>query len=120
MRNSHLKIPDIKVFRSLTNLLGKLGIKECRRTPHPTIHPITMKPISPVYGLGLKEAKDLVERIFNYQVLTNSPSVQLRAYNEIHQIKRTRQLMVTLNKLGLKAPDSSLQPCRQFVARLRR
>ena len=127
MRDSNLKIPDIKVFRSLTRLLGKLGIHACREEnsmyhaqvasgyPDPdNKHPRY------TYGFGLRETKDLVERTFDYRHVPNSPLDKLVMGNELHQIKRTRQFMNMLNKLGLKTPDAGLQACRGFITRRRR
>lgn len=122
MRDSNLKIPDIKAFRAVTRFLGLLGISECRTFHPPPPHPWQNSPkhISWTYGLGLAEAKSLVERMWDYRVTSNGPLDQLQKGNELHEIKRTRQLMSTLNKLGLKAPDAGLQICRQFVTRMRR
>jgi len=119
MRDSNLKIPDIKVFRSLTRLLGKLGINACRED-NLWFHPQSHQHHRYIYGLGLKEAKDLVERTFDYQPISNSALDQLRRDLEHHIIKRLRQTMNMLNKLGLKSPDSGLQACRGFVTRMRR
>ena len=105
MRDSNLKIRDIKAFRSLTYLLGALGLQSCNSTPN--------------YGLSLHDAKDLVEQTFYYIPTSNSPLEQIQYVNEYHEIKRTRQLMSTLNKLGLKTPDAGLQICRRFVTRMR-
>jgi len=127
MRDLNLKIPDIKVFRSLTRLLGKLGINTCREESSMYHAQVASGYPDPdnrypkyTYGLGLKEAKDLVERTFDYQPISNSPLDQLRSNNEIHIIKRLRQTMNMLNKLGLKSPDSGLQACRGFITRRRR
>jgi hypothetical protein len=109
MRDSNLKISDIKAFRAISRLLGKLGIQECINCHHEV-----------TYGFGMKQAKDLVERTFDYQPISNSPLDQLRSNNEIHIIKRLRQTMNMLNKLGLKSPDSGLQACRGFVTRTTR
>ena len=122
MRDSNLKIPDVRAFRSLTHLLGKLGIKSCYRVI-PIYNPFTSVP-QPEYniecGLGIKEAKDLVERMWDYQPISNSPLDRLQKANALHCIKRTRQFMNMLNKLGLKSPDSGLQACRGFVTRTTR
>lgn len=69
------KIPDIKVLRSLTRLLGKLHIPSCyhaydeltpqyddngQRLPDKLIRKES-------YGFGLKESKDFVEVWFDYE-----------------------------------------------------
>ncbi len=72
------------------------------------------------YGWGLAETKHYVEAKYQYTTISNSPLDQLQKGNELHEIKRTRQLMSTLNKLGLKTPDAGLQTCRRFVTRMRR
>jgi len=67
-------IPYIKATRSLTSLLGKLRIGKDKFYRDPRDHMNFYRPPSgvkprppalstfPVYGLGLKEAKDWVER----------------------------------------------------------
>jgi hypothetical protein len=122
MRDLNLKIPDIKQVLSVTRLLGKLGISYCRqRQPQPPL-PYTYSDKYPefTYGWGLKQTKDYVEAKYQYTNSTNSPLDQLQKGNELHEIKRTRQLMSTLNKLGLITPDAGLQICRRFVTRMRR
>lgn len=59
------KISDIKHMRRMTGLLGKLGIK-CLIRSYDT-GPFNGPKIVTHYGLGLKETKDLVERMFVYQ-----------------------------------------------------
>ena len=121
LRDLNLKIPDIKMFIRLTRLLGKLGINACRLENRIFGHLDLDNQYSKyVYGFGLKEAKDLVESTFDYRHILNSPLDQHKVESRLHQIKRTRQLMHTLNKLGLHTPDAGLQVCRQFVARRQR
>lgn len=124
MRDHNLLIPDIKHFRMLTILLGKLGLDTCRRRNDPPPPPYTYsdnyKEWS--YGLGLKETKDLVERTFHYAYIKGSPLDQFQKNNQLHEIKRTRQLLHMLKKFGLKLdhiPDSTLGVAKGFVTRMR-
>lgn len=121
IRDHNLKIPDIKVFRSLTRLLGKLGLDTCRTHNPPLLAPWAYSSNYPEYqiGFGLKETKDLVERTFLYGYIKNSPLDQFQKGNMIHEIKRTRQLMGMLNKFGLKTPDTGLRTAKDFVDRMR-
>lgn len=121
IRDVNLKIPDIKAIRGLTRLLGLLGISMCRMHYPPPPAPWTYNKSHPEwsYGFGLKESKDLVERTFHYATVKNSPFDQFQKGNIINEVKRTRQLMNTLNKLGLKSPDAGLKVCKFFVDRMR-
>lgn len=120
MRDLNLKIPDIKRIRVLIRFLGILGLDSCRvrnpSPPPPYIYSDAYKEWS--YGWGLKETKDYVESKYSYTNTTTSLD-QLQKGNELHEIKRTRQFMNMLNKLGLQTPDSTLHFCRQFVTRMR-
>lgn len=68
-RPNQLKIPDIKVIRSLTRLLGKLQVPSCYRLSHEDVGDFdsngqyigVKKEWKQVYGWGLKESKDYVE-----------------------------------------------------------
>lgn len=116
-RDRNLKIPDIKAVRSLTRLLGKIGIKDLYRDnptywegirlgypPHPMYPP-------KVYGLGLKEAKDYIEAKYNYKE-------RLPKRNIIQDVKCARRFMGFLEgRLGIKAAVhiTGLYNCKQYV-----
>lgn len=119
-RDVNLKIPDIKALRSLSRLLGKLHIYFAVRNPPPP-HPYGYSNNYPEwsYGIGLAEAKFYVENKYNYIHVKNSPYDQFSQGNIIHEIKRTRQLMNILNRLGLVSPDAGLRVCKEFVTRQR-
>ncbi len=122
MRDLNLKIPDIKHVRNLTRFLGKLGINACRVQNLPAPPPpykYSDKYPEFLYGWGLKETKDYVESKYHYAYIKNSPLDQFQKHNVLHEIKRTRQLMHMLNKLGLKTPDAGLRPAKEFVTRMR-
>ncbi len=121
MRDHNLKIPDIKAVRSITRLLGKLGINACRWRQPPPPHPYTYSDKYPefTYGWGLAETKSYVEMKYHYAYVKGSPLDQFQKHNVLHEIKRTRQLMHILNKLGLKTPDAGLRVCKDFVTRQR-
>jgi hypothetical protein len=60
----------IKGIRSLTILLGKLGFKQFRSDHSHYVKSAIVRPRPPAgyqtfYGLGLKESKDLTERILS-------------------------------------------------------
>ena len=57
------KLLDIKRYRYLTSLLGKLGISKDMRG---TFYNVWTKETTETYGLSLPEAKELVERVFEY------------------------------------------------------
>jgi hypothetical protein len=62
------KIPDIRVCRSLTILLGKLGIKSLRYA-HPWSHignDSSAYYDRIIYGWSFKETTDYVESKYNY------------------------------------------------------
>ena len=107
------------MLRMFTHLLGKCGVPSLHRQHHhPTGHsgPWTQH----VYGLGLKEAKDWVERYYDYYDSSQETELdRLRTQNTIHLIKRTRQTMMFLDKLGIKAAGdvSGLFHAKQFVTR---
>lgn len=121
MRDNNLKIPDIKAVRSITRLLGKLGINACRQRQPPPPHPWTYSDKHPefTYGWGLAETKRYVEDKYPYAYIKNSPLDQFQKNNQLHEIKRTRQLMHMLNKFGLKTPDAGLRAAKDFVTRMR-
>lgn len=121
------KIRDIKSVRTITAILGRLGISECCIiTTEPTYTfdgtglytGMGTKEVIR-YGVGLVQGKEYVERLYNYQHMYYTPRKQVERGNEIHEIKRTRQLMSLLGRLGLKHPDAGLQVCRTFVTRRR-
>lgn len=123
MRDLNLKILDIKAVRSITRLLGKLGISYCRqRQPQPP-PPWTYSDKYPefTYGWGLAETKNYVEAKYPYAYVRNSPLDQFQKDNQIHEIKRTRQFINMLHKLGIKSAGSQggLHPAKEFVARMR-
>jgi len=121
MRDHNLLIPDIKAVRSITRFLGKLGITECYYD-YKTNNPFIPSEEKRNYGWGLAETKRYVEEKYHYTPIKNSPLNKFEQYNELHEIKRTRQLMHMLRKFGLKLnhiPDSTLGPARQFVTRMR-
>jgi len=64
------KIGMVRGIRSLTRLLGKLGFKQFRMDTSHYIQNAIVRPRPPAgfqihYGLGLKESKDLAERILS-------------------------------------------------------
>lgn len=127
VRDINQKIFDIKALRAITRLLGKLHISPCY-TKHTDTEYIydkagnlihTFPIVKEFYGIGLAEAKAYVEKKYIYNIPNPTPLQQVTMGNEIHEIKRTRQLMHMLEKLGLKSPDAGLQVCRQFVTRQR-
>lgn len=74
-RHTSYKIPDIKVIRALSKLLGKLQIKPCYNIIDNTDYikhlessgvPHDMERFQYFYGYGLAEAKAFVEQWFNY------------------------------------------------------
>ncbi len=121
MRDHNLKIPDIKHVRNVTRFLGKLGINHCRRRNDPPPHPYSYNENYPewLYGWGLAEAKAYVEMKYHYTYIKGSPLDQFQKNNQLHEIKRTRQLMHMLNKLGLKTPDAGLRTAKEFITRMR-
>ena len=121
-RQNSLKIPDIKVFRALTRLLGLSGVSSLHRCHrHPGNATSNYQPFDQhVYGLGLKESKDLVERIYDYYLPEQETELdRLRGANIIHETKRTRQFMSLLNKLGINSANTGLAVCKAFVTRQR-
>jgi hypothetical protein len=79
-RPANKRLPDIKVVRGLTRLLGKLHLPCCftryqRTTSHYDESGALLSTYIVTeegYGYGLKESKDFVERWFNY---VNPPSL---------------------------------------------
>ena len=69
-RNGYHLIGDIRSYRSLTRLLGKLGIKTCREVSYQnkwigvSLLPVMEEVI--LYGWGLKFAKDYVDKKYDY------------------------------------------------------
>lgn len=121
-RNGHLKIPDIKVIRALTRLLGLSGVASLHRTHwHPGNQTSNYQPFDQhVYGWGLKETKDYVERIYDYySPAQETEADRLRGANIIHETKRTRQFMSMLQKFGVHSADTGLAVCKAFVTRQR-
>jgi len=128
-RDILLKIPDIKVFRSLTRLLGLIGIKRCITEHYEDTHLydsynqltsiISIKRY--FYGIGLAEAKNYVENKYVYSYNGFNPLNQLRKGNELHEIKRVRQLIWMLDKLNINsaAEQAGLFQAKQFVTRMR-
>lgn len=117
-RPSYLKIPDIKHVRSITRFLGKLSIEGLYRVDPWRTWGSTEEKI--MYGWTLSDAKSYVESKYTYydhSLETNLDKV--REHNIIHEIKRTRQFMHMLNKLGLSSPDAGLAICKAFVTRRR-
>lgn len=123
MRDHNLKIPDIKHVRRITSFLGKLGIDECRSrndpAPHPYLPAYSDNWPEWRYGWGLAETKRYVENKYHYVHIKGSPLDMFQKNNQLHEIKRTRQLMFMLSKLGIKNTDSSLRAGKDFVTRMR-
>lgn len=121
-RDVNKKISDIKHIRSITIFLGKLSLETCRERNDPPPKPWAYLSNYPEwsYGLGLKETKDLVERVYTYVYINTTATLSaFEKGNPINRIKRTRQLMRLLNKFGLKVPDHGLKVCKDFVERIR-
>ena len=129
-RRSDTKIPDIKAVRTLTSLLGKFGVSHCYRTykdlsyedfcRHHSVVPDEDKLWKKQYGFGLKEAKDYVEsKYIYYAPHEETEADRVRGTNMIHLIKRTRQVMFLLNKLGIKSAGfkTGLYEAKNFVTR---
>jgi hypothetical protein len=85
IRPANAKIPDIKVIRALTRLLGKLHIPSCHRiytdegyrqwcqsSGHPIQHE---KLYTEIFGWGLKESKDYVELKYSYEGPKAAPPI---------------------------------------------
>ena len=126
-RDMDRKIPDIKSVRALTSLLGKFDIQDCYQefTSHSPVFDATgaYAGVTTVQerrtGWPLVTGKRYVERLYDYKHIIHNPRKEIERHNEIHEIKRTRQLMMMLNRFGLQSPDAGLQPCRHFVTRQR-
>jgi len=117
-RANQLKIPDIKVVRALTMLLGKLGIEGLSRSYYITDDNNNVIGGKTIFGWGLKETKDYVESKYDYYLPAQETETdKLRNYNVIHLTKRVRQTMNMLNKLGITSADAGLQVCKAFVLR---
>ena len=121
-RPNNQKIPDIKAFRALTRLLGLSGVSSLHRVHwHPGNVTSNYQPFDQhVYGLGIKESKDLVERVYDYYLPEQETEAdRLRGANIIHETKRTRQFMSLLNRLGIQSAPTGLAVCKAFVTRQR-
>ena len=126
-RPNNQKIPDIKVTRQLTRLLGKCGVPSLSRTftdteywHDPDGNMVTQHLTKTIYGWGLKETKDYVESKYDYYLPANETELdRLRGQNIIHEIKRTRQFMSLLRKCGIQSADTGLAVCKAFVTRQR-
>lgn len=120
-RDINLKIPDIKLYRKITTILGRLGINASRtHNPLPP-HPWIYGPSAPewYYGWTLTESKSYVEMKYMYINANPDDSLGPLKGSEVHEIKSARQLMGMLSRLGLKTPDAGLLVCRKFVTHMR-
>ena len=121
-RQQHHKIPDIKMMRQFTRLLGLCGVSSMHRVHH---HPAAFSQSGVafdqhVYGMGLKEAKDWVESKYDYYSQEQETELdRIRGANIIHETKRTRQFMSFLQRLGVSSADTGLAVCKNFVTRMR-
>jgi hypothetical protein len=124
LRNIHKKIPDIKRYRQLSNLLWRLHAPTEQADHH-----FPWEQRGPWY-LGLKDAKDLVERMFVYVDPVSSPNIDRTNLepswlnrgdvDRIALIKRVRAMLKMVNKLGVKMELEAwgLRECKDFVLRL--
>lgn len=132
MRPLHFKILDIKAIRSLARLLGKLEIYFYSREQE-----LIPQYVDGVYvgdaweprvacGIDLKESKEYVERKYKYappNPYTADPNTilsqgQCIKNGPLHVIKRIRQTMFFLNKLGIQTADPGLVECKKFYDRM--
>ena len=127
-RPESFKIDDIRFFRRLTNLLGKLEVPTLYKThtqlgverlPDGTLKFDTQT--KTFYGYGLKESKDAMERMFDYytpQQLTHADI--LRNDNMIKTIKSVRHLCFFMRRLGMQSTQdlSGLTQAKQYMHRI--
>lgn len=128
-RPSNLKIPDIKALRSITRLLGTLGIGSCVQCwPEftPTFNSVgnitgSTWTMNKRPGWGLKETKDYVEGKYEYYFIPEpyNPLREIQKGNIISEIKSVRRLTKVLNSLDIKSADNGLKVCKEYVERLR-